>query len=118
MANGRIIWTENQIPKRLAELGPKIHAAVGAVMAYHAPQVQSYARSNARWTDQTGNARNGLFAEPFASRDTQGIVLYHTMPYGVWLEVRFSGRYAIIVPTITNKGPDVMRTIDKLMRKL
>jgi hypothetical protein len=28
------------------------------------------------------------------------LILLHSMPYGIWLEVRWSGRYAIIGPTM------------------
>jgi len=34
-------------------------------------------------------------------------VVYHTMPYGLWLEVRWSGRYAIIGPTMLHIAPQL-----------
>jgi hypothetical protein len=36
------------------------------------------------------------------------IVLSHGVPYGIWLEVRFSGKYAIVTPAIPYWGPKVM----------
>lgn len=113
-----ITWSEDEITPRLKALPKKLERAIQGVMVYHSGPVQSYARQNAPWTDRTGNARNGLFAEAFKVTGKQGIVLYHTMPYGLWLEVRFSGKYATILPTIQAKAPDVMRTINKLMGKL
>jgi hypothetical protein len=76
-------------------------------------------RQNAPWTDQTGNARNGLFAE--AKHDwgrTHAIVLYHSVPYGIWLEVRHQGRYAIILPTAKEQGMAVMNTLRDLLRSI
>jgi len=40
------------------------------------------------------------------------------MPYGIWLEVRNSGAYAIILPTIRTKGREVMAGAKDLLRKM
>lgn len=68
-------------------------------------------KRNAPWTDQTGNARNGLYARPFEAmagnvEDYQvGVILGHTVSYGIWLEVRWNGRFAIVGPTATTYRP-------------
>lgn len=97
-------------------------------MEREAQNVQDYARVNAKWTDQTGNARQGLFARHSTGggrnakgqftgggKSTHNITLYHTMPYGIWLEVRWAGKYAIIVPTIQVEGARIMGNVNKLM---
>lgn len=84
-------------------------------MGYHATRAVAYARQNARWTDRTGNARNGLFAR--VNRSSMGkyeLVLGHSVPYGLWLEVRWSGRYAIIKPTLDATGRELMTTMGRL----
>lgn len=74
-------------------------------------------KDNASWQDDTGNARNGLAARAYKDQDSTGIVLYHQVPYGLWLEVRWSGRYAIIVPAMEEWGKRVMQgTRDMLER--
>jgi hypothetical protein len=35
------------------------------------------------------------------------LTLQHTVEYGIWLEIRWGGRYAIIVPTIEQLGPEI-----------
>lgn len=99
-------WTSDQVTPALRTLMPRIDAAVGLAFDVGERQAESYARLHAPWQDRTGNARNGLFAEhisnPLVSHE---LIVYHTMPYGLWLEVRFSGRYAIINPTLTYMGP-------------
>lgn len=93
------------VPKYLDE-------TVGRVMAFYAPQVESAAKVNAPWADQTGNARNGLIAKALkSSGNNYAIILAHQMPYGIWLEVKWAGRYAIIMPTIQEYGPKVMNTL-------
>lgn len=99
--------------------GPdKVRRAIMTNMEYWAPRIESHMKNKAPWTDRTGNARNGLAARSYRDRDEFGIVLYHQVPYGIWLETRWSGRYAIIDPTLASQGPRVMGTLTKILNKI
>lgn len=90
----------------LQELLPKIDAAVDLVFDRYVPESETYARVNAPWTDRTGNARNGLFAQHDAEHMVRHeLTIYGTMPYTFWLEVKWSGKYAIIGPTMVHIAP-------------
>lgn len=82
------------------------------------PQIESYMKLNAPWTDRTSNARNGLAARAYEDGDEIGIVLFHQVDYGIWLETRFGGRYAIIDPTIEVMGPQVMARYYRLLDRM
>lgn len=110
-----IEWDDKLTPK-LAALPEYMHNRIAAVMDYNANEAQNYMRVNAPWTDRTGNARQGLFAKPFREPGRHIIVCYHTMPYGIWLEVRWAGKYEIINPTIRNQGKKVMQDLRSLLR--
>lgn len=116
-SSGIHIYYDSLTPS-LAGFPAKLEAAIGAVMEYQSANVQDYARSNAPWTDRTSNARNGLFAKAYRNERAHGIVLYHTMPYGVWLELRWGGKYRIIVPTIQTQGKLVMRMLNQVIRRI
>lgn len=118
MASNGIAWTDKSLFKNLDAAPAKLDAAMVAFTNYWAPQVASYARSNAPWQDQTSNARNGLTAVAENSPSNHAIVLFHRMPYGIWLEVRWSGRYAIILPTVKVMGHTVMAGARDLMRRM
>jgi hypothetical protein len=114
-----IKWDDAKLSARITQLPNRIDRALTAVMRYEAPRAERYMKSNAPWTDRTGNARNGLHARAFAEKGRRyGIDLAHSVPYGIWLEVRFSGRYKIIPPTIRSQGPEVMRTASTLFSRL
>lgn len=116
----KIVWNSNSrnLGRKLAK-GPKmVHDAQVLIAHRMAPQVANYAKINAPWTDQTGNARNGLTAQPYDEGTTVGIILYHQVSYGIWLEVRWAGRYAIINPTIDAMGPKVMDQYNNLLARL
>lgn len=79
-----------------------------------AREVEDYAKENAPWEDRTGEARSGLKAIGEQRLTTYSITLYHTADYGIWLEVRWDGKYAIIVPTLEVMGPRLMEALGVL----
>lgn len=99
-----IQWSGN-LSGNIQTLGLRTKARMVATAKYVAPQIQSDMRANAPWEDQTGNARNGLFSVVQVSTNEVAIVLYHSVPYGIWLELRWSGKYAIITPSLAKWGP-------------
>lgn len=98
----------SQVDARLARMTGQIESAGFAVSEKIANDCRDYARQNAPWTDRTSNARNGLNAEAKHSPTQQQVIVYHSVPYGPWLEIRNGGAYAIILPTIRAKGPEFM----------
>jgi hypothetical protein len=112
---GSITWEANSLLPRVLGLDKLIEARVGAVMDHFAAQMQASARSNAPWNDRTTNARNGLFAKQVHDSNEWSIVLHHTVPYGVWLETRWNGKYAIIMPTINTYSPMVMKALSSVL---
>jgi hypothetical protein len=81
---------------------------LGVFTAGFARQVEAYAKEHAPWDDRTGDARAGLTAKGEQRLVYYAITLYHTVSYGIWLEVRWDGKYAIIVPTLEHMGPQLM----------
>lgn len=115
----KLTWTNLDLIDNLNTGGQKTNDAIMAVLEYKAPQVETHMKQNAPWTDQTGNARQGLRAEAYDLSDTEkGIILYHQVPYGIWLEVKYSGKYAIILPTIEVMGPEVMAALENTLGKM
>jgi hypothetical protein len=114
-----VVWhsdklTPNLRPKIGAE---KVNRAIDTVFNYMAPQIEGAAKVNAPWTDQTGNARNGLRSLAGREGDTHFIALFHSVDYGLWLEVRWSGQYATVMPTLEEYSPKVMAELNGLLGK-
>jgi hypothetical protein len=106
MARGTFNY--DTLTPNLKALLPKVDAAVDLVFDTYESIAESYARTNAPWNDNTGNARGGLFAQHDAEPMVKhSLTIYGTMPYTFWLEVRWSGKYAIIGPTMFNIAPDM-----------
>lgn len=107
---------EDTITPNLERMGPFLRKITFATMRFHEPKAESYAKLNASWTDQTTNARNGLTAKSGQSGSVHWLVLAHRVPYGIYLETRWSARYAIIMPTLVDEiGPSVMHTLQGIL---
>jgi hypothetical protein len=95
----------------LKQVDNRTKAFIYATCKLHARRGQAYARTNAPWTDRTGNARNGLVGAAFKGSNSFGIIIAGTVSYQIWLEVRWSGRYAIIRPTVEATSQGLMQTL-------
>lgn len=113
----RLILEEDTLTPSIKELPRVLDGIVAATLNYYEPKLENHAKLNAPWTDRTSNARNGLAARSGKEGKTRFIVLFHQVPYGIYLETMQSGKYAIIMPTIDEFGPQVMDTFNKILEK-
>lgn len=91
----------------------KVRQVLRQIADYWGGVLEAYAKANAPWEDQTGNARQALhaFVEEVSRDESVIIYLSHGVDYGLWLEIRFAGRYAIIWPTIEEHIPQIRSMI-------
>lgn len=119
MTSSGLTIVSDTLSPGMAAFPAKMDAAIAATVEFYSPRVEGYARSHAPWKDQTGNARNGLNAQTeHVPLTRHSIVLSHSVPYGIWLEVRFDGRNEIIIPTIKTQGAELMSTLRTVLAGL
>lgn len=114
-------WEYDKIKPSLKSAEQKGKAYLSRVTTYHSLRAEAYAKIMARWTDRSGNARGGLVAvadNSGSQRWHYEIVVSHSMNYGIWLEIRWSGKYAIIRPTIEAEAPMYWDTAQKVLDKM
>jgi hypothetical protein len=114
---GKISFKDGGLRNRLRKGPQQFMNAAWITAQRDAPNVENYMRNEAPWTDRTGNARNGLLARAFKEGDSVGIDLFHSVPYGIFLEAKHNGAYAIIQPTIDHMGPIVMEHFRRLLER-
>lgn len=102
----------------VAAFNPKFESYVTAVVDRQSTVAEAWMKSNARWRDRTGNARAGLRGNPGREDDSWFIDLMGGVPYQIWLEVRWSGKYAIIVPALQVQGRALMRNLGGLIDRM
>lgn len=101
MANlGAFIFTDTSLAVALAGADAEVYAEAQKIVLEVAQKSLEYAKANAPWEDRTGDARAGLNVDVQSDGDSILMSLYHTVDYGLWLEVIQSGNFAIIMPTL------------------
>jgi hypothetical protein len=90
--------------------------AVYALCLRRAPEIENWMKTNAPWTDRTGNARQTLWTDVAGDGLTIILTLSHGMWYGWWLEVANTGRYAIVAPAVDYWAAQLMQDIQRLLR--
>ena len=113
-----IHWTvpPEVLGRNIGDYAQRLLAAVFDLSQYFAARMESWAKTNARWTDRTGNARQGLTSRAFRTAAAVTIVLWHSVEYGIWLEVAHAGVWGIILKTIEAHQQQFMRAVEGLMR--
>lgn len=106
--------TDNLTPG-IEKYADKVVENVLDVMREFARDMVKDAKENAPWADRTGLARQGLDSAVQEGGDILSVYLFHTIEYGKWLEIRWDGTYAIIMPTIEKMGPELMRRLEKVV---
>lgn len=107
----RFVWYYDTLRPGLAAFPLALEEVVAERMEAMVDEIREYMQANAPWEDDTGDAREGLDAE-FTEEGSENVIyLFHTVDYGIWLEVRWSGAYAIIQPTVEVMGPAVMAAL-------
>jgi len=109
-----IKWT-GDLSANVSKFDDKVKRGMVAAAQFSAPQIESYMKSNAPWNDQTGAARSGLTAQVHGGQNTIAIVLSHSVPYGVYLETRWGGRYAILRPALAYGTPLFAEALRRLV---
>jgi hypothetical protein len=87
------------------------------ICTYFAPTVEGAAKEDAVWTDRTGNARQSLrgVAERLG-KGAAALYLYHGMDYGKHLELKYQGRYAVIMATLERYYPEIQQMARDVLR--
>lgn len=88
------------------------------VTSYFALRAEQQAKTRAPWTDRTGNARSGLGTQPMTEDGVYRVVLFHTVTYGKWLEIRWGGKWGIIEKTVTELTPEYTQMMTQAIQRV
>jgi hypothetical protein len=78
-----------------------------------ATEALDYAQANAPWEDITGDARSGLDVDVRMEGEVIVWEMSHSVDYGLYLETRWNGKFAIIMPTLEMFAPQIGRGLDE-----
>ncbi len=108
----KIKYDDDDLRHKVKNFDEVVDQMLEQIVQYHAARGQAEMKLSAPWTDRTGAARNGLYTVvEKGGKGEYTIIFSHTVNYGIWLEVKFSGRDAVIMPTIQKIGVGLMDDI-------
>ncbi len=109
----------DDLARKLELHDQQVKRVIAGEVLYAKPEAEAYAKKNAPWTDRSGNARAGLHADAKSINGGEAfeLILAHSVYYGIFLETRFSGKYAIIMPTMNYIGKLLLKRIDSALAR-
>jgi hypothetical protein len=116
----RVVWNRDprDLGRAVTEYGERlVYHALVQYLEKNAGEIAEQMRREAVWQDQTGEARRLLSAEVRTSGAAVELYLSHGVDYGKWLELANGGRYAIVGPTVSRAGIQIMNDLKGKMRQ-
>lgn len=82
--------------------------------------VAAWMKAEARWTDRTGDARAGLYADvEYIANQAVYLLMSHdvTLAYTWYLEYAHAGRFSILGDAVDVWSPVVFRGVEAILRR-
>lgn len=118
MAEPSFEFKPGKIGVNLKRFDYDVNALVAGVVDFQGTRAVAWMKTNAKWKDRTGNARQTLSGHGEHTSESHTIFLYGGVPYQIWLEVRFAGKFAVIGPAVKYHGLALMKRLASIVSKL
>lgn len=119
-----LVWEADpsKIVSNLAGATQKAQFYLSRTTEYYSLHAETYAKTKAPWTDRSTNARSGLTTTWSGNISSSGarfqIDVFHRVPYGIWLEIKYNGKFSIINKTVNIEGNKFFKTANQVMAKM
>lgn len=108
--------TVAEVTANIKKFDEKMRAGLLLITKQVAKNMQEWAKNNAKWTDQTGNARKGLTASAEWENYIELVVkMSHKVDYGIWLELAHEKKYSILQPAIEKYKNEFISEWEKII---
>ncbi len=99
----------------MADYGRRVIQALHMLADHFAAVLEAYAKQTAPWTDRTGAARQGLTGLAVKAATGVTIILAFSVHYGIFLELKNAGKYAVIIPTLEKHYAEIFQAVKALV---
>lgn len=106
---------QDTVKRNMANYARDVKSNAKALAQRYAVDIENYAKNEASWQDRTGNARQALYTLVDDGNGRLIIYLSHGVDYGLWLEVKYQGRYAIIERTLEHFYTPIQNSFRRLL---
>ena len=118
MARAGVRWREtpSQMAERVKAYSARLLTAVYLLAQEWARRIADDVKQNHAWTNRTGAAEAGIVGRAFRLATGAMIIIGHGVHYGIYLERRWGGRYAGIIPALQRAYAPVLASLQQLVR--
>ena len=102
----------------LTDYGEKTLACLRRVGSAAAEDIENYAKLNRPWVDRTGNARRTMKGVCRISGNILTVGVVGRMPYSVYLELGYGGKYSVLAPSVRHFAPEVLQSFARGMSRM
>ena len=113
-----ISWDTKSVLNRLNSMQQKTRASLEIIADSAAKAMERYAKSNARWTDRTGNARQRLQGNTRWDETALIAAISHNVDYGMWLELCNEKKYAILEEALNSQAQNLLDAYQRFLNQL
>lgn len=113
-----ISFDTKETRSRLEQMQKKTRASLQIIADTAVKAMESYAKTNARWTDRTGNARQRLKGQTRWDQTALIAAISHNVDYGIWLELCHEKKYAILEEALNSQAQNLINSYKQFLSKL
>lgn len=103
--------TPNDVADNVAAYGEVLLSQFGEMFLELGIDMAAWMKANRPWNDISGNARRGLRTAISLDRGLYSLYLIHSVKYGLYLELRHAGRYAVLLPALRVAATEIGRRL-------
>jgi hypothetical protein len=107
--------SDRAMAERVMAYGRRLLEAVFTLASEWATRIANDARAGAPWTDRSGAARK-IVGRAFRTAAGALIVITGGAPWSIYLERRWGGKWAAIIPALQRAYAAVMASLQSLVR--
>lgn len=109
----------NTTIRGLHETESRMKRALEIIADVASKKMADWAKDNKLWEDRTTNATQGLQGKAYWEDDKNLVTaIYHSVDYGIWLELAMNRKYAILEKAIEEGKDDLIRQYKRIVGDL
>ena len=95
-----------------------LHERAKQLALSYTQRIEDWMVENAAWEDRTGLARDELYAQ-VSDVMNQAVVISigHGVHYGLFLEINYAGKYAILNPAVDHFAPLIFADLKRMLKR-
>ena len=118
MSGCSLSWDTKDVLKKFEQMQAKTRAALQIIADTAVKSMEQYAKTNAKWTDRTGNARQRLKGSTRWEQDALIAAISHNVDYGMWLELCHEKKYAILEEALNSQAQNLLDAYQRFLNQL